>query len=333
MSLYTTKILLVIFCSNFLFGSLFAEKKFNLGKIKIIVETQNKLPITISSASGVDYFNGNYYIVSDNNSYLFILDKSQRVVNKIKLYDAPLNPKGVISKSQKEDLESISIDKYSKTPTLMTLGSGSSPLRNNGYIINLRTKEKTKLDLSQLYQAMLKQGKFPPKTYLNIEGLAITQDHIYLANRGNSYINLLYIFDKKELSNYLLDTGRSIPTMKILPLKLPAIGKHMSTISGLGYSPVNNTLLFTSSIEVDSSSYDDGMILASFVGAVPISKLKPYVDLTNFSDAIINKHGIIQTKAEGIVAIKSYKKDISVFVVSDNDNGVSDAFEEVVNYH
>ena len=174
---------------------------------------------------------------------------------------------------------------------------------------------------------MMKVAKFPSNDQINIEGLAISNDKVYLANRGNSFENLLFTFSKKDFFNYLLRETRPLPKIEVTKIIAPKIGKHQSTLSGLDYISNNNSLVFTTSIELTENAYHDGLVLGSFIGLIPISELTNNVNLEQFSNIMFNNKGIIPTKAESITITEDKNNELHAVVVSDNDNGVSELFK------
>jgi hypothetical protein len=284
----------------------------------ISVGEKNLLPEDIASASGIEDVDGYYYVVSDDSDYLYELDDKFQVVNTVNLFEKIRHSSNEhLDYKVKEDFESIAVASYNDQKILLTLSSGSSPNRNTGVIYNVTTGEIIRVDLEGLY-ASLSDGN------INIESITFANEKAYIANRET---NNIYIFDKDSLIHYLLDQTQPLPEMKMLHVKLPSIGSYQSTLSSLYYSQEAHALFFAASVEL---SYDhplfDGVVLGSFVGAVPIQDLADGLDLGSYCHLLVNESGVIQTKVESMVVSDLFDGKFSVISVSDNDNGVSEMF-------
>jgi hypothetical protein len=284
----------------------------------IYVGEKNLLPEDIASASGIEDVNGHYYVVSDDSDYLYELDDKFQVVNTVNLFEKIRHSsKEHLDYKVKEDFESIAVASYNDQEILLALGSGSSPNRNTGIIYNVTTGEVIRVDLGSFYASFSDES-------INIESITFANEKSYIANRET---NNIYIFDEDSLIHYLLDQSQSLPEAKMLHVKLPSIGSYQSTLSSLYYSQEAQALFFAASVEL---SYDhplfDGVVLGSFVGAVPIQDLANNIDLGSYCHLLVNESGVIQTKVESVVVSDFLDGKFSVISVSDNDNGVSEMF-------
>ena len=102
------------------------------------------------SASGIEYFNNNFYVIGDDATELLILGNNLHPIDSIQLYSFSEKR---IPKPVKADLEAIIITTNNK---LLLVGSGSlSPYRNTAWMIDPVTKQKDSIRLDTFYNRLL----------------------------------------------------------------------------------------------------------------------------------------------------------------------------------
>ena len=95
----------------------------------------------IPSASGIELINDLLYIIGDNSAFLYVLDSSYSIIDKIQIASTANTLDGIIPKSLKPDYEAMVSARLGKEIVLLVFGSGSkSPERDVLAIINPETK-------------------------------------------------------------------------------------------------------------------------------------------------------------------------------------------------
>ncbi len=231
---------------------------------KVIIKS-NEILDKIPSASGSEYIDGINYIVGDDSPWLFLVDKNNFILDKKLLMDSSFVKYYKIPKKIKPDFESVSLIKNK----LYILGSGSSKLRNELKVYNVKDQTIKQYSLGKLYDHLNLLDSVGNKKF-NIEGIAVTNEHVYLTNRGN---NALYETEISEFENYILTD--KLPEFKIRYFELPPILGNESTFSGLDFDKDDNSLIFTSSVEQNNAidPINDGKILGSFMGKIYLDDL------------------------------------------------------------
>ena len=106
------------------------------------------------SASAIEYFNNQFYVIGDDATNLIILDSNLNAIDSINLY--PFSENYRTPKNIKADLEAITLTKENK---LLLLGSGSSsPYRNAGWIIDPISQQKDSIRLDTFYHRLKLNG-------------------------------------------------------------------------------------------------------------------------------------------------------------------------------
>lgn len=277
------------------------------------------------SGSSMEFYNNILYLVGDDAEKLLMLDKNYNAINAVTLFD---NKEYRIPKKKKADLEASAIIEYKHKKYLLLLGSASKEKREKVLLMALDENDhhdfeiiKTEVFVTKLEAAGVEE--------VNIEGATAIGDELILSNRGNKNHpdNLLiktssHFFeqqDKAALHTSLLDINKS--------------GETTAGISGLCYSPVDDTLFFTASTELTDNAVDDGEIGDSFLGMI-------YHISGKLNNKIIDPDMIINLsktnpafsgeKIESICIEQHDDKGIIFHLVSDNDDGKTGLYKIAV---
>lgn len=268
------------------------------------------------SASAIEYDDGKLYIFGDDAPYLLILDTSYNRIDTIRY---STNSSFRIEKTEKADIESATIVEHNNARHLMALGSFSKESRMNLFHLPFAGKAGYSLsDLSHL------AGRLKNIPALNIEGMAVVQNKIVLANRANKKhrVNKL-IIGEVHYADY-----KQFSPSSVIDLKFAS--KNIIGISGLFYLKEKDILLFTASEEDTDSATEDGAISDSYLGTInEFSKklkaqaLKP-TEMIKLSsvDKILTKQ-----KIESVCVQKINGKEVLLHLVSDNDDGKSGLYK------
>lgn len=274
------------------------------------------------SASVIEYFNKQFYIIGDDAPHLLILDSNLLATDSIALF---LYPGKRISKEIKPDIEASAILKKKDAFHLFLLGSGSSPQRNQGWFINVQTKQIDSIRLDTLYQRLRLYGL----EEINIEGACYTPGYFILANRGHQ------AWPKNHLV-FLRDRFWENQTQT--PIQVIRLGAHADTsvfsgVSGMAWSRRSDKLILTVSTEDTRNAYEDGAIGKSYLWIVDqISSKRGWkginanrvIDL-EAADSRFKGH-----KIESACIEKEDKNFMHLVLVSDNDKGGSTLFRLLI---
>ena len=272
------------------------------------------------SASGIEYFNSQFYIIGDDANKLLILDSNLNPTDSINLYHFAEKR---IPKKLKADLEGITLTKDNQ---LLLLGSGSlSPYRNTAWLIDPLTKQMDSLRLDTFYQRLILNGI----KEINIEGVCAIPGSLILTNRGS----------KGYPKNHLIITSSDFwKAQSTAPISVILAGSATDTflfngVSGLAYAKKSDQLILTVSTEDTRNSMDDGTIGKSYLWMVnSISSKKKWKAIN--PDRIIDLEEtdprFKRQKIESVCITKETKDFIYLVLAADNDNGSSTLFTMVV---
>lgn len=252
----------------------------------------------ISSASGIEFWEGQIYIVSDNSNYLYDYRITDNQLDRQVLLQSPQMER--IAKPQKLDLEAMLLTE----DRIYTFGSGSTAARERGFSISRNDWNSSVLDLRNLYSAMKKSANISSSDF-NIEGVAMHENSWLFLNRGNGPAgrNVIFKVDGDDLINDFVIT--------CFDIELPQINGLLFGFSGAAV--LGDSLYFIATAEEGLSTYEDGEI-----GGTVFGKL----DLINMRIDHCQKISNDQ-KFEGITHYELQPQMISFLLCEDSD-GSSD---------
>lgn len=293
------------------------------------------------SASGVEFWNNSYYSIGDDSPYLFQVSADYTLLDKRVIKEYEIGANGRIPKAIKPDYEALAITEWNGRDIAIVLGSGSkSPTRDYGYFIDMESDNIHEFMLTDLYLYMHKRGNFLPEQEINVEGVAVGTEHVYIANRGNSGANMIFVFEKDDFISYFYGEEDELPEADVVKVKLPFVGQYEAGLSGIAFIPETNELAFTASVEATDNAYSDGAILGSFVGITKAKKIlrradseEGYINSVNLRKecSVLIDHGrIAPTKVESIIVSEVLPTSCKAMLVSDNDDGTSEFFSVTI---
>lgn len=279
------------------------------------ITNQRKVEV-IPGASGIVKHHGSYWVIGDDASLIYILDKQ---FNTLRTLEIPsmmevAAESGRVAKKEKADLEAmVVVDKFE----VLCFGSGSKgPQREilvrivgkNNYVVEEYSLHK--------FYATVKQLPAMKGAELNIEAAAMMGKKLYLFNRQN---NLMISLNYKDFFSHV-STGTAIPSMDTYTIQTPELEGIRAGISGASFSEKLGRLFLTCSVENTSDSYNDGEILGSYLGTVLLSDLE--INGVSWYPVKTDGHPL---KIESVEIQKSKKegKDFQLVLTADNDNGES----------
>jgi hypothetical protein len=272
------------------------------------------------SASGIEFYNNNFFIIGDDATYLLIADSNLNVIDSIQLYKGTAKR---IPKSEKPDLESASITFDNK---LLLLGSGSlSPQRNKGWLFDPITRKTDSIRLDTFFKRLTLNGI----KELNIEGAAAIPGSFLLTARGS----------KGYPKNHLVITEKKFWEKQTMALINPIlVGTNTDTnrfsgVSGLAYAAKSDRLILTVSTEDTRNAVDDGTIGNSYLWIIKNFSSKKRWKAIN-PDEIIDLVELDPRfkghKIESACITKETKDFLHLLLAADNDNGSSTFFKLIV---
>jgi hypothetical protein len=254
--------------------------------------------VPVPSCSGLQLIDKKLYLIGDNYNALYSLDisKNQGIEHPIKaLTERPR----IEIKAEKKDLEVLlRID-----GNLLALGSGSRPLRQNGYLFEIKNPNKNKeIDLSQIYKTFLDVYRLSAED-LNIEGGFMVGEILFLFNRGNG--------PKAQNGVFTISCNLSFTEFKLLSfnlISLPKIDNIQATITDACYH--NSRVYITAACEDTIDPYVDGVNKGSYW-----AELDPNTWNTS---RIIKIDDTL--KVEGLTYVGASHEDMFFWICVDNDD-------------
>jgi uncharacterized protein DUF6929 len=217
--------------------------------------------LDISAASGIVAFERQLCVIADDELFLALYDLRGRPERRIALFEGALPEEHAARKRAKPDLEAMCL---LPDRSLLCLGSGSTPGRERGALVTLgRETSVRELDLAPLYTEL--RERIPE---LNIEGVAVHDDALWLAQRGNGAagqnacieLDLALAFDALAPSGALSRAA----LRAVHAIELPALAGSALGLTDLAPDP--RGLLFSAAAEASGNTYDDGECGGSVLG-------------------------------------------------------------------
>src|SRR5581483_751369 len=121
---------------------------------------QNRRRISaLTSGSAIERVGDFYFVVSDDSPWLYRLDGAWNVVGTTRLFDSAAQAGERIPKSEKPDLEAMTLVEWDGRAELLLFGSGSkSPARDVCFRVDVSIPAEPKLigkaALTELYDAL-----------------------------------------------------------------------------------------------------------------------------------------------------------------------------------
>ncbi len=284
----------------------------------------------LSSASGITWHNNKLYVVGDDAPWLYILDEELSIIEKIKISGIDSLVNGRMPKSVKPDFESIEYVNDGCDEYLLIFSSGSVQIsRDTAFVVRLDPDSLKHRNLRPFYEHIKERALIGTLDEINIEGLAVDEQNIYLFHRGNVSGNFIAVFERSPLMAYLENEPAAFPEARNYHFELPEYDQLISGFSGACMMPDNKGILFTASVENTADVINDGEVLGSYVGIIsPDGLLKG----TYRSTLVYIDGKTLPVKLEGIT-IKSFENNkMIVYAVSDNDDGTSEILEMEIFY-
>ncbi|MBB6612772.1 hypothetical protein H7F15_17150 [Pontibacter sp. Tf4] len=289
----------------------------------------------IPSGSGIEEAPDGYYIIGDDSPFLYLFDKNYAPKAQYPLFDTAGFVNGRIPKPEKPDLESLATIAYKGKSYLLTLGSGSSEVRNKAFLVELPLSAANpivkEVSLKALFDTLQQDTTIVGEELLNVEGLAISEEKVYLLQRAlKAAPNLVLTFDLNDFVAFLFE-NKALPEPGRHFFQLPSLQQHQAGFSGAYV--LDDKLFFSASIESAPNAILDGEVIGSYIGFIPLAALSEATSPTKpivATAAIVtdNKGKTYTGKIESLVVEKGKNAgNYKVIAISDDDQGHSELLE------
>lgn len=253
------------------------------------------------AASGLVIDQQYVYTIADNDATLYVYDTKKKKVEGIDL--KPEIKSQEITKGTKPDFEAIT--KYEDH--IYVIGSGSKENRFDLISYNINTKEIKNDSYKFLFDEFLEVSKLSKKDF-NIEGVVADDNATYFFNRGNGPAKRNGIFRVAGKINDLRNKK-----VEFYPVQLPSISNELTTFSDAIL--VDGKILFTATVELNSTTYHDGEVKGSIIGELDLETM----NIIHWEKIVDNK------KIEGLSLNKNNKRNYTLYLCEDNDDDSKEA--------
>ncbi len=223
---------------------------------------------SIPSTSGMVWHKNFYYTIGDDSPYLYKLDREFGIISRTEIYGGKDSLSGNrIPKSAKPDFEAMELVKNRE---LIIFGSGSkSPQRDQFLKIPLKDPLTVECYSLSNFYTYLKELPIMRDSELNIEAVAYHRDTLYIFNRRK---NIIFTVPYKDFIHYL-ESAADFPKVDAKAFELPNINGVEAGFSGATVVGKQKILVITASVEDTDNAYDDGQILGSYLGVLPLADI------------------------------------------------------------
>ncbi len=276
----------------------------------------------LSSASGISLDSDGYYIIGDDTPWLYKVDNNLEIIDSIKVSKIDSSINNRIPKKLKADFECADIITVDNHTEIIIISSGSiKGSRDTSYIVRLGSSPSIiSKNIRPMFEMIKEKANINSQNEINIEGIAISNDLVYLLHRGNVSENLIIRIGRNDFMNYL-SGGIVVPDFDIFKFILPIYQGVSSGFSGACVAPDSSGLFFTASMEDTNDEVNDGAVLGSFIGFIPFSDFENSL----FYSSLLMKDGVpLEKKLEGISVVSDQNSHLQLITVCDNDDGTSD---------
>ncbi len=260
-------------------------------------------PAHVRAASGLAWLGDHLAAVSDDASFLGLVDPSSGATQPITIPHSPAERRQFDTrrgnKADKLDLECV----IAVEGRLIAFGSDSGlVMRRQVVVLDNAAAAPRVVSLPRFYEAL----RHPAlgRGVLNLEGAAVSGDTLILGNRGGDLgddgaptVDAFALLSLNSLLQLIDDPGDApLPRIGWRPLSLGYLDGaplHLTELEAVG-----DTLAFAATAEATASAYDDGEVTGSVVGRIHDAKGSYRVEWCQ----VIDEHGApLVAKIEGLV--------------------------------
>lgn len=282
--------------------------------IKIL---QHKKLDSLSSGSGLVFYERRAFIASDNLNGFVVLDSSDLSWN---FYPFRVGEKRVIQqKAIKEDFESAARISINGKQGIIAFGSGSIDVqRDNILIINPGKPDSFRILPAAPFYRHIKNTLGISTERLNLEGCFSFTDSLFLLNRGTNDVLSLGIAD---LAQMLDSNMKHMPALQVKRFSMPQVEGFPVSFSGACHFK-DDRFLFCATVEKTTNWVEDGSVAGSYIGIAStdgrILQLSPFTDSSG--KQLLQKLETIE------ISIPEKNGIVECCALADNDDGSSTWF-------
>jgi hypothetical protein len=270
-------------------------------------------PSYLSAASGLVYVQSRLYVIADDEHHLGVFGADHVAPGTlIELIPGALPKRPKPRKKQKPDFEAlVRLPPFGPYPhgALLASGSGSRPNRMRGVILGLGHQGEVRgtprtIDLSWLL------GPLTSVCALNIEGMSVLGDELWLFQRGNKgdSFNAVFRFSLADALERLLSAQpAALDPYTTVPVDLGAVDGVPLSFTDAAALPTGE-VVFSAVAEDTDDSYRDGACVGTALGVLSSAGELRWVD------TLEERH-----KVEGIHATLT-GRHIDLLLVTDADD-------------
>ncbi len=271
----------------------------------------------LSAASGLVCSHGRAYVVADDEHHLAVFrdDSSPGELWRLRAGDLPADP--IARKRRKPDLEVLlrgpAVD---GAPTLVALGSGSTPARCRGWLVRLAAAGSPVAPAREFDAEPLVRAVQSEVDAVNIEGALLQGDALVLLNRGarDGRGNAAVHVDRSALSRLLAGRAGRVNVTAVAPYDLGGIDGVSLGFTDAAALP-DGGWLFSAVAEDSADAVADGRCHGSVIGMVAADgRLRGLRRVTG------------DRKIEGVDAIRTADGRLAVCMVTDADDPAASAW-------
>ncbi|MBD2767589.1 hypothetical protein IC235_06755 [Hymenobacter sp. BT664] len=222
----------------------------------------------LPSASGIELIGPVAYVVSDDAPFVYLLDAATlAVLGQVRLFESSEFSSGRLPKSTKADVEALTALTWPDGRAgVLALGSGSTPMRENGWFVPVSGDPPQRVGLAPLYALL--RPHLPAGATLNLEAAAANAAELLLFQRTVEVAHgaLLFRLPLAATLQFLAGTGAAPAVAAPQRFELPHLNGRSAGFSGATF--VREQLFVSASVEDTADAVLDGAVLGSFVGVL-----------------------------------------------------------------
>lgn len=263
------------------------------------------------------------WIIGDDSPVLFVLDSDLSIKKTIPLLAGAGEFEKRIPKLEKPDFEATTLIQSDGKNELFIFGSGSfSPQRDLLIRIDVNHHTESRTQSLTRFYAEIRKIAFLRINDFNIEAAASDLEKLWLFNRG---INGACIFKISDFLSFLDEEG-PFPIPEIHSFQLPQIVGLEARLSGASFTPNEEWIVCTASLENTGNWIDDGEVLGSFIGII-----KPHSLESEFIP-IMDENKLLKVKVESVTVCKAISDQcLHLYLVTDGDSTSSELLKVELN--
>jgi hypothetical protein len=282
-------------------------------------------PAHLRAASGLTYAGAALVVVQDDAAFLGVVDPVTGLVDDValpagaggrRIFDA-----GLGNKADKPDLEAV----FADGDTVVAFGSGG-PLPARRVVVTWRRGEAPRVVPAGRFLDALAAACLPGATALNLEGAAIADGALWIANRGGDHAggdvspDAIVRVDLAGWRGWLADPeAAALPALAVTRHALGELDGGALHFSDLAPAPAG--LLYLAAAEATTSFFDDGAVRGSVLGVIAPGVAPRHAAIRDAGGALA------RDKVEGVTLVRGARDRAFAVVDADDPDRPADLLE------